>query len=252
MKVRRGVAVCHFNRLDTLDQIVKAVLETVPEDTRVVIADDGSTPIAGGLTVEGVAQDNNVLLIKGPNAGVAANKNRALWMLQDCHFITVLEDDLMPTEKGWFEQYEQAATLSGIHHFCRVQRRMVAEAVPSFSAFMASHNLTPAFGPSPRGDFTFLTSAVVARVGAFNPRFRGAGYAHGNWSNRVFKSGLIPHPNKWVDIAEAGLKFKQIGDTAGGRWNQDEAIIKRQMARNKQVYKELEKSDAIYCPLVLE
>jgi glycosyltransferase involved in cell wall biosynthesis len=247
MKIKRGVAVCHFNRLETLGEVIKGVLDTVPEDTRVVIADDGSEG-----DVAKVARENNVILIQGPNAGVAANKNRALWALQDCHFITILEDDLMPVEKGWFEQYEQAATLSGVHHFCRVQKRMVAEAVPSFTAFMASHGLTPCYGPSPRGDFTFLTSAVVARVGGFNPRFRGAGYAHGEWSHRVHKAGLIPHPNKWVDIAEAGLKFKQIGDTAGGRWLQDEAAIKRQINRNKTVYKELQKLDYVYHPLVLE
>lgn len=265
MKLKRGVSICHYNRLDTLDQIVKAVLDTVPEDCRVVIADDGSdgrdvivpNDEGGKVTskhtsVEQIAKDNNVILIKGPNAGVAANKNRALWALQDCTFLTILEDDLMPVEKGWFEQYEQAATLSGIHHFCRVQRRMVAEAIPSFTTYMSSHNLTPCYGPSPRGDFTFFTSAVVARTGGFNPRFRGAGYAHGEWSHRVDRAGLIPHPNKWVDIVEAGLKFKQIGDTEGGRWLNDEAVIKRQMARNKTVYKELSKSEYIYHPLVLE
>lgn len=259
MKVKRGIAICHFNRLDTLDQVVKAVCETAPADARVVICDDGSTvnygkvhKIEDVVTVEDIARKNNVLLLKGPNAGVAANKNRALWALQDCHYFCILEDDLMPKEKGWFEKYEQAAQLSGIHHFCRVQRRMVPETVPAFTAFMAKNNLTPCYGPSPRGDFTFATSAVIARVGAFNPRFRGAGYAHGEWSNRVYKAGLIPHPNKWVDIAEGGLMFEQIGDTIGGRWEFDKEVLDRQLARNKQVYKELQRSDYVYHPLVLE
>jgi glycosyltransferase involved in cell wall biosynthesis len=244
---QRGIGICHYNRLDTLDKVVKAVLETAPEDCRVVIADDGSDG-----DVAKVARENNVILLQGPNAGVAANKNRALWALQDCQFITLLEDDLMPTEKGWFEQYESAAAYSSIHHFCRGQKRLVAEAIPSFGTYMASHGLTMCYGPSPRGDFTFLTSAVLARVGGFNPRFRGAGHAHGEWSHRVLKAELIPHPNKWVDVVEAGMKFEQIGDTTGGRWNLDSKTLKRQMERNKAVYKELTATNYIYHPLVLE
>jgi len=255
-KVKRGIAICHFNRLDKLGEILKAVAETAPPDARIVVCDDGSDSIVwegqGDITVADIAQKHDAILLQGPNLGVAANKNRALWALQDCHYLCILEDDLVPTEEGWFQQYELAAQLSGIHHFCRVQRRMVPETVPAFAAFMQKNGLTPCYGPSPRGDLTFLTSTVVARVGAFNPRFRGAGYAHGEWSHRVHRAGLIPHPNKWVDIAEPNNKFKQVGDTEGGRWNFDEKKLKQQLNRNKQIYKELQKSNYTFHELVLE
>jgi glycosyltransferase involved in cell wall biosynthesis len=195
---------------------------------------------------------NTVVLVRGPNLGVAANKNRGLFALQDCEYICLLEDDLKPIEKGWFEAYEQAAQLSGIHHFCRVQDKIVGSKAPQFDSFMAANNLHPTYGPSPRGDLTFTTSAVVRRVGGFNPGFRGVGYAHGEWSSRVWRAGFINHPNKWVDIKEASDKFTQIGDTSGGRWEVDELIVRRQIQRNKAVLKELQRSDYTFHPLVLE
>jgi len=260
-KVQRGVGICHYNRLDKLPEILKAITETVPENTRVVVADDGSdrekfTADNGGTeygtSVEEVCKDAGVLLIKGPNAGVAANKNRALWVLQDCQFIALIEDDLKPIQKGWFECYEQAAAISGIHHFCRVQDKKVPESVESFSAFLARHHLTPLYASSPRGDFTFLTSTVLHRVGGFNPAFRGAGYAHGEWSGRVARAGLIGHPLKWIDIMQGRDRFVQVGDTSGGRWKLTEEQLKAQLSRNKRVFRDLEKSGYVNCPLVLE
>lgn len=256
-QIKRGIAICHFNRHKYITEIVQAVKETAPVETRIVICDDGSGYWQEGDTMSAHHSVESLLpegvsYLKGPNLGIAANKNRALWTLQDCHFLCILEDDLKPTHKGWFEAYEKAAILSGINHFCRVQDKEVAETVQSFSAFMGQNDLHPIYGPSPRGDLTFLTSAVVRTVGAFNPLFRGAGYAHGEWSNRVAKAGLINHPLKWVDIRKAHDSFVQVGDTEGGRWDIDEDLIRKQLQRNKQVLRQLQKQDYIYHELVLE
>lgn len=264
---KRGIAICHYNRFDSIKEITEAVKDTAPADARIVICDDGSNfthweeavklddddiiEVGSRVTLEDIISQNFIVL-RGPNLGVAANKNRALWALQDCHYIAILEDDLMPTEKGWFEQYETAAQLSGIHHFCRVQDKEVAERADAFQAFMQANGLTPIYGPSPRGDLTFITRMVLQRVGAFNPRFRGAGYAHGEWSKRCARAGLINHPNKWVDIKEARDKFVQVGDTKGGRWEESQKKIKRQLQRNKTVLKELDREDYIYHKLTLE
>lgn len=238
-----GVAICTYNR--DINEIVRAVRETVPSGTKVVVCDDGSSR-------DYRPEFTNVIEVRGPNLGVAANKNRAMWALQDCKYLCILEDDLIPTAKGWMEDYAKAATLSGIHHFCRVQDKLEDSLAPEFDAYMAENHLHPTYGPSPRGDLTFLTAAVVRTVGAFNPEFRGVGYAHGEWSNRVQRAGLINHPNKWVDILECSAKFEQIGDTEGGRWDEDEKKIKRQLQRNKQVLRRLQKTDYTHHELVLE
>jgi hypothetical protein len=88
-------------------------------------------------------------------------------------------------------------------------------------------------------------------VGAFNSLFKGVGYAHGEWSGRVAKAGLISHPLKWLDIAEARDKFKQVGDTEGGRWDDEVPKIQDQLAHNKKIAFGLSKQDYIYCPLRL-
>lgn len=252
MSTKRGVAICHYNRTENLGKIIEAVRATTPGGVKIVVCDDGSETLSWGSAGE-IAREHNVYYIQGPNRGVAANKNRALWALQDCQLICILEDDLIPTDKGWFEAYEAAALLSGIHHFCRVQDKEVRETVPGFSAFMKEAGMTPIYGPSPRGDLTFLTSTVVQRVGAFNPRFRGAGYAHGEWSHRVEAAGLINHPLKWIDIQESRDKFEQIGDTQGGRWIEAEHDrVRKQIQRNRQVLKELQATGYTYHDLVLE
>lgn len=263
----RGIAICHYNRLESLGEIIQAVKETAPADARIVICDDGSdqyfpdadqqnmhTVGIGDIpvTVSDVAKEHNVLLLQGANLGVAANKNRALWALQDCDFLCILEDDLKPIQAGWFEAYEKAASLSGVHHFCRVQDREAESLSPNFDEFMAQNRLNPVYGPSPRGDLTFLTQAVVRSVGAFNPRFRGAGYAHGEWSSRVARAGLINHPNKWIDVVQARNKFVQTGDTVGGRWDLPEDETKRQVTRNRAVLKELQRTEYTHHELVLE
>jgi len=241
--IKRGVALCHYNRQKYLTDIIAAVKDTSPLGTKIVICDDGSSS---------TINTRGELLIQGKNLGVAANKNRALWALQDCQFLCILEDDLLPTSKGWFEIYEKAAIHSNINHFCRVQDKLVLETVPEFSKYMNGKGLTPIYGPSPRGDLTFITKTVVNRVGAFNPQFRGAGYAHGEWSARVWNSGLIVHPNKWVDIKEARDMFVQVGDTEGGRWNLGKEELKKQLKDNKKLFKELQQVSYIHLPLCLE
>lgn len=246
-KIKRGIAILHYNRQEHLEEIIQATQETMPSDARLVVCDDGSS-----FGVEEICAKRGALLVKGPNLGVSANRNRGLWALQDCHYLALIEDDLKPVKPGWFDKYEAAAQISGINYFVRVQDKTVPETVEAFSAFMAQKALHPIYGKSPRGDFVFLTSTVVRVVGAFNPLFLGAGYAHGEHASRVARAGLINHPNKWVDIKEGRDSFVQVGDTSGGRWLRDEKEIKQQLQRNKQVLRELDRKNYTFHPLVLE
>ena len=245
--IERGVAICTFNRSQNLRELIQAVIDTVPTDTRIAVCDDGSTDETPYI----VNEFPSVLNFRGPNLGVGANKNRALWLLQDCAFICILEDDLFPTKPGWFEKYQNIALSTDIHHFCRVQDKLVDETVPEFTEWLKTKGYTPIYGPSPRGDFTFITNKVIQTVGGFHPQFMGAGYAHGEWSGRVAKAGLISHPLKWVDILELSESFTQKGDTEGGRWLEDRRKIKEQLKRNGALAKQLRRSGYIYHPITL-
>jgi glycosyltransferase involved in cell wall biosynthesis len=242
----RGVGIVHYNRTNQLKDIIQAVKETTPEETKIVVSDDGSTE-----NVESVLPPD-ILYIKGPNKGVAYNKNRALYALQDCNCIALLEDDLIPIEKGWFEIYEDVSLFTDNHHFCRVQDKEVPETHPDFKEFLHSKGFTPVYGSSPRGDFTFITKTVLQQVGGLNPKFLGVGYAHGEWSERINSAGLIAHPLKWWDIIEARNKFVQRGDTSGGRWATADPNLKAMLRKNKKIAAELKGTGYTYCPLVLE
>jgi glycosyltransferase involved in cell wall biosynthesis len=239
----RGIGIAHYNRPDNLAKILEAVQVTKPANCSVVVADDGSD-----CDVSSICNKYNTLLVKGNNSGVVANKNRVLWALRDCTFLCILEDDLIPIDSGWFEDYERAACLSGIHHFSRVQDKEVMESVSEFQAFMNHNRLTPIYGPNVRGDLTFITQKVVREVGAFNPKFVGVGYGHKEWSNRVVRAGLIPHPIKWVDIKESRDRIIQIGDTSGGRWEKPKEEVDSQIITNRQIYSDLKDSE-IYHPI---
>lgn len=244
MSSTKGIGIVTYNRSKYLGEVIKGILDTTL-DTKVVVADDGSTDETAYI----VSQFKDIIYLRGPNKGVAHNKNRVLFALQNCSYIAIIEDDLIATESGWFEIYQKAAQYSGIHHFCRVQDKEIAEVIPDFSKDMSEQGLTPIYGESPRGDLTFITKAVINKIGGFNPQFIGVGYAHGEWSNRAFNAGLIPHPLKWIDIKEARDKFIQRGDTEGGRWNIDKKVIKEQIKRNRAIQKELKASRYIYCEL---
>ena len=247
--ISRAVSIITYNRSPQLGNIIEAVLSTVPDGTDVFVVDDGSTDSTASL----MGSFREVKYYRGPNLGVGANKNRALYLMQNHHFSCMLEDDLIPQLTGWFEIYETVATMTDIHHFCRVEDKLVPEVHASFTRYLReAMNLTPLYGSSPRGDLTFITKKVIATVGGMNPLFEGVGYAHGSWSDRVAKAGLIAHPNKWVDILQARDMFKQVGDTTGGRWDDDQDKIKSQLKKNQAVAKQLKKQDDIYCPLRLQ
>ena len=242
---QRGIAICTYNRAKYLPELLDSILKTQPSNCKLIICDDGSTD----ETPDVAKEFPQFVYIRGSNRGVIANKNRALFSLQTCPFGVILEDDLFPINPGWFEIYEAASLASDIHHFCRVQDKEIPEVMPGFAQFMAQKRLTPIYGPSPRGDLTFISARVIKEVGAFNPNFVGAGYGHGEWSGRVAKAGLIPHPSKWIDIKEARDLFVQKGDEEGGRWEVDKKVIKEQLKRNRAVQKELRLSNYIYYPL---
>jgi glycosyltransferase involved in cell wall biosynthesis len=243
----RAIAVSTYNRAAHIGEVLEGIMSTKPNDADVFVCDDGSTD----GTINEVLEFPHVKLYSAENLGVGANKTRCLYLMKNHHFSCILEDDLVPTDKLWFETYEAASTLMDVHHWCRIQDKEIPETLPSFTEYMKkTMNATPIYASSPRGDLTFITRKVISTVGGMNPLFEGVGFAHGEWSGRVAKAGLISHPLNWIDIAEARDKFKQVGDTEGGRWEDDPEEIQKQIKRNRNVAKALEHGgEPIYCPL---
>lgn len=246
--VNRGICILTYNRALYIKELIDNVMSTKPVDAKVVVCDDGSTDETPTI----LSSIKGITYIRGTNMGVGANRNRGLAACSSMHFLAFIEDDLIPTEKEWFTQYEEVALASGIHHFCRVQDKEIPENMPSFTEWLQKNKgLTPIYSPSPRGDFLFITSSVIREVGAIHPAFRGAGYAHGEWQMRIIKAGLVPHPHRWVDIKEARDKFIQKGDREGGRWLASKVKINKELEYNKKIRKDLDRKDYIYHPIFM-
>jgi hypothetical protein len=125
--------------------------------------------------------------------------------------------------------------------------------MPEFSMYLRRNGYTPIYGPAPRGDLVFMTKLVLKTVGGFNPAFIGVGHGHREHHHRVNKAGLIAHSeNNCIDIKEARDKFKQIGDTTGGRWNLSKEETDKQIARNRKIAKHLRMSGYIFSPIIFE
>jgi len=240
MIVKRGIAICHYNRNRLLKQSIKETKRTCPEGAKIVVCDDGSstsTPDIKKLCIE-----EKVPLIIGPNLGVTQNKNRALFALQDCHFIALLEDDICPLEPGWFELYEQASLLSGVHHFCRAGADAAILESP-FDSFMKSKGLTILHNKTIRGDFTFITNKIIKNVGGLNSEFKGAGYSHIEWLNRIRLAGLVPQHSAALDVKEASVKLK---DSLTSKSAKPTAQTEQEASKNLEIFKRLCQNPTTY------
>lgn len=243
----RAISIVTYNRANHIGAIIDGVLSTKPNDARVFVCDDGSTDDTASV----VTQFKDITYVRGKNLGVGANKNRALYSMKDFAFMAILEDDLLPTQTGWFTDYENAALCTGIHHFSRVQEKRVEETVPEFTLWCKSKGLTPIYSPTVRGDLTFLTNKVLRVIGGMDSKFIGVGYCHGAFSYRVAKAGLIPHPLYWIDFEEISNKFTQLADQEGGRWLMPKQELKQQLKINGALAKKLRPLGAYFHPLMM-
>lgn len=247
--MKRGISIATYNRGNNLGTIIESVLQTKPNNAVVSICDDGSTD----NTFEVVSKDfkGRVNYYGGVNKGASANKARAMFALKDRDTACIIEDDLYPTELNWYEDYERFCLATNIHHIARVQNKEVLETDEKFSKYCKEKlGLTPIYGPAPRGDLSFFTAKLIRTIGSFSLKFKGVGYSHGSWSQRAAKAGLCGHSLLWVDVLESRDKFKQLGDTTGGRWNDDPEKTKAEIAANKLVRDSLKDAE-LYVPVEL-
>jgi glycosyltransferase involved in cell wall biosynthesis len=170
-----------YNRCDVLRDTIALIRALTPHrPTSLVVADDGSTD----GTLEMLHQAG-VPYVTGRNAGVAWNKNRALFFLAEiarCDVVILLEDDTQPTRFGW-----EAPWIAGAERFGHVNI-----ALDHFSEHYLYGSGTVA---DPIG--SRLISAQCAAfsweslryAGYFDSRFKGYGHEHVEHSIRMVRCG---------------------------------------------------------------
>lgn len=109
--------------------------------------------------------------------GVAYNKNLCLDALKGSKHIFLFDDDCFPISDDWVDFF----TRSKINHLLYLENR--------HRKISGSQNYLIAGGV-----FLYISKEAFETVGYFNNAYGRYGYEHSAYSQRIYKSGLIPHP----------------------------------------------------------
>jgi hypothetical protein len=123
-------------------------------------------------------------VVTGPRRGCAWNKNRALLYLAartTCDPLLLLEDDTRPTAVGWQDVWIAAAHRWGHVNYCY---GFDAADPPPGTGTAEDPYRCAAFG----GHCTITTRTALLEVGFLDPRFRGYGWEHVEWTWRFHLS----------------------------------------------------------------
>ncbi|MDR3535884.1 MAG: glycosyltransferase [Acetobacteraceae bacterium] len=205
MPLHVGIGVITYNRCDLLRQTIALIRAyTVHRHTSLAVADDGSTD----GTLEMLHQIR-APYVTGPNAGIAWNKNRALFLLAEvarCDVVILLEDDTQPTRYGWDPPWIAAAARYGhvniaLDHF----REQFIYGTGSVADPIGSKQIS--------AQCAAFSREALCYAGYFDSRFKGYGHEHVEHSIRMARCGYGGQ-HEMVD-GESKLIFKLLrGDLA--------------------------------------
>jgi hypothetical protein len=125
--------------------------------------------------------------------GVAKSKNKCLSALYDagCDHFFLFDDDVFIIKDNWYEKYIS----SGLNHACwNVDRKFI-----SLTQNYVEYE-------TPNGCMLYCTRNVLDVVGGWDTQFKGYGYDHVNWSDRIFNAGLTPA--RYIDVRDSKDLFR--------------------------------------------
>lgn len=117
--------------------------------------------------------------------GVAYSKNMCLLNLSDCDYVFLFDDDCFPIMKGWEDEIIRSHIKTGQHHFLYLNKthHKINEPFVGISRFKECG-----------GVFMSFTKRIIETVGFMDSRYKGYGYEHAGFSQRIYKSGLNYFP----------------------------------------------------------
>lgn len=176
-----GIGITTYNRCESLEQCLSSVRERTRVPFHLVVADDGSTDETAA-----VCGNFPVSYVRGKNMGIAWNKNRALFFLDQivgCSVVILLEDDCFPNRKGWESDWITAAQEWGHVNFG--------------AEWMHQHLLEgegtvthPFLSDSVSGQCASFSRDALSVCGFLDSRFKSYGYEHAEHSDRLVRAGF--------------------------------------------------------------
>ena len=184
--MRTGIAVCTFNRLETLKYTISRIRAHTKSNYELVVVDDGSS--------DGTPEEIGKLGVKvlSPrNRGIAWNKNRALFYLKNfakAEAIIVMEDDTFPLEDGWEKNWIRAIAQWGhinlAAHYWGTDLFHGGDGTPE-RPYKSIHVSAQCSG---------FSSKCLEYVGYMDSRFRGWGMEHVEHTDRLIRAGFGGEP----------------------------------------------------------
>lgn len=176
-----GIGLITYDRCDVLRETIAEVRRlTQHTRTSLVVADDGSTDgTIAMLDSLGVGR------VSGANAGVAWNKNRALFLLADvlaCDVVVLLEDDTRPTRLGWEAPWMEVATRIG-------HVNVAMEHLREHFLYGSGTPADPIGSSVITAQCTAFSREALRWGGYLDSRFRGFGHEHVEHSIRLARLG---------------------------------------------------------------
>lgn len=139
--------------------------------------------------------------------GIAHSKNKCIEMLYQsgCDHLFLFDDDTFIQTPDFINAYCK----SGLNHACWNHNRKVISFGVQATAF------PPKYEPvlkeyveldKPNGCMLYVRRGVIEKVGGWDVDFKGYGYDHVNWSDRIFNNELTPA--RYIDVPNSTHLFK--------------------------------------------
>lgn len=194
MKKLLGVAVIAYNRPKAAEVCAESIMKTIPRDKYdfSLVCSIDQKNITG---FENVAK--MMKLIPHKNYGVAVNKSIAMYYLQNCDHIFLVEDDAMFVKEGWVDlllNIQEEAKI-GLINFTNPKTAANDKKPKKPEQKFKSGTIT--FEHYHTAAIMSITRDTFEKVGILNPKFRGYGYGHCEYTKRCYFAGKFPSDEKF-------------------------------------------------------
>lgn len=131
--------------------------------------------------------------------GVCYSKNKCLNALYEegCDYLFIFDDDCFIRSHEFISSYID----SGLNHACWDYNRTLIGSTYNCKG-IPDHRLFD----KPNGCMLYATRKVIEIVGGWDADFKGYGYDHVNWSDRIFNNDLTPA--RYIDIPNSKGLFE--------------------------------------------
>jgi glycosyltransferase involved in cell wall biosynthesis len=181
-----GIAVITYSRPDYLENLLDSLYAFDLLNSEVVVFDDASND-----GTQEVSNKYTSCITQKTNNGVVCNKNTALYYFSEVSpkdYIIILEDDVVITQSNWINSWVEAAEIYGHMNF--TPEWFLDENHIKYHVCGDGSLWSPDVFSILTGQCTSIKTELMKNsVGYLDPRFKGFGYGHVEWTNRFVDKG---------------------------------------------------------------